>query len=119
MSYQSRDYNEVMTLVTIISDAAGFVRELKSADGKDIWLNSGAGLARDFFAEDLIDEIVLNVHPVLLGAGVPLFPEIKRQIDLELASCKTYEQGLVLLTYRVRAPVMNYDDERSRRSAAR
>lgn len=30
----------------------------------------------------LIDEVVLNIHPVLLGSGIPLFYEMKKQINL-------------------------------------
>lgn len=89
--------------VTIISEEAGeFVRKLKSEEGKDIWLNSGPGLARTLFEEDLIDQIVVNVHPLLLGSGVPLFPELSQQINLELLDHRVYPLGLVLLTYRVR-----------------
>lgn len=89
--------------VTIIAENAGeFVRNLKKEQGKDIWLNSGSGLARTFFAEDLIDEVILNIHPVLLGSGIPLFPELSRQVDLELTDSKVYNNGLVLLFYSVK-----------------
>lgn len=87
----------------IISENAGeFVRNLKSEAGKDIWLMGGGELARSLFAENLVDEISLNVHPVLLGKGIPLFPDIGKQIDLELLECKAHRNGCVQLTYRVR-----------------
>jgi dihydrofolate reductase len=89
--------------VEIISENAGeFVRNLKAEEGKDIWLMGGGELARSMFAENLVDEIGLNVHPVLLGAGIPLFPDIGKQIDLELLECKAYQNGCVQLTYRVK-----------------
>lgn len=89
--------------VKIIAENAGeFVRELKNVPGGDIYLNSGGDLARTFFEENLIDEIILNVHPVLLGAGIPLFPKLTRQIDLQLLDSKTYKNGLVLLFYQVK-----------------
>lgn len=87
----------------IIPENAGdFVRRLKQEAGKDIWLMGGGELAASLFAEDLVDEISLNIHPVLLGAGVPLLPAIGRQIDLELIECKPHQNGCVQLSYRVK-----------------
>ena len=86
----------------ISTDAAEFVRELKQQPGKDICLMGGGELARALFEADLIDEIGLNIHPVLLGAGIPLFHPMSRQIDLELAECKTFKNGCVVVTYRVK-----------------
>jgi dihydrofolate reductase len=89
--------------VTIVSrDAAAFVRELKQRDGKDICLMGGGELARPLFEAGLIDEIGLNIHPVLLGAGIPLFHSMSRQIDLELKECRAFKNGCVLVSYRVK-----------------
>lgn len=44
----------------------------------------------------------VNVHPVLLGDGLPVFHRMSRQIDLELTECRPFSTGCVLLTYRVR-----------------
>jgi dihydrofolate reductase len=83
-------------------DAADFVRALKGREGKGICVMGGGELARCLFEENLIDEIGLNVHPVLLGSGIPLFLEMKRQVNLELLSCKTLKGGCVLVMYRVK-----------------
>lgn len=89
--------------VSIISENAGeFVRNLKAEAGKDIWLMGGGELARSLFAENLVDEISLAIHPVLLGSGIPLFPDIGKQIDLELIDCKTHKNGVVQVAYRVK-----------------
>jgi len=89
--------------VTIVSsDAAAFVRDLKSQPGKDICLMSGGELAKAMFEADLVDEIGFNIHPVLLGAGIPLFHPMKRQIDLELLECSQFKNGCVLVKYRVK-----------------
>jgi dihydrofolate reductase len=89
--------------VQIISEnGAQFVRNLKSEAGKDIWLMGGGELARSLFAENLVDEISLNIHPVLLGSGIALFPEIGRQLDLELTDCKAHANGCVQVAYRVK-----------------
>ena len=89
--------------VTIVSrDAAEFVRELKQQDGKDICLMGGGELARSLFEAELIDELGFNIHPVLLGSGIPLFHPMSRQIDLELRECRAFKNGCVLVSYRVK-----------------
>lgn len=89
--------------VEIISDdAVEFVRNLKNQEGRDICLMGGGDLAKTFFKADLIDEIGFNVHPVLLGQGIPLFYEMNRQIDLELIECKAFKNGCVFVSYRVK-----------------
>jgi dihydrofolate reductase len=85
----------------IREDGAEFVRELKKKRGKDICLMGGGEFARSLFEANLIDEIGFNIHPVLLGQGVPLFHEMSHQIDLTLLDCKTFKNGCVLVSYRV------------------
>ena len=89
--------------VTFVSeDAASFVRRLKDEDGKDICVLGGGVLAKSLFEAGLIDEIGLNIHPVLLGSGIPLFYEMPRQIDLELVKCQQLSNGCVVVTYRTK-----------------
>ncbi len=89
--------------VEIISeDAAEFIRNLKNQDGKDICVMSGGLLAKSLFEANLIDEIGLNIHPVLLGSGIPLFHDMNQQIDLELLDCKPFKNGCVFVSYRVK-----------------
>jgi dihydrofolate reductase len=90
------------TVEIVSSDAAEFVRDLKEQNGRDICLLGGGDLARSLFEAGLIDEIGFNIHPVLLGSGVPLFHAMSRQIDLELKDSKVFKNGCVVLTYRVK-----------------
>jgi dihydrofolate reductase len=83
-------------------DVAEVVSRLKQQEGKDICIMGGGLLAKSLFDADLIDEIGFNIHPVLLGSGIPLFYEMSHQIDLELIDCKTLKNGCVLVTYRVK-----------------
>jgi dihydrofolate reductase len=89
--------------VEIISeDAAQFVRKLKNQEGKDICVMGGGLLAKSLFEANLIDEVGLNIHPVMLGSGIPLFHEMSHQIDLELLDCKRFKNGCVFVSYRVK-----------------
>jgi dihydrofolate reductase len=89
-------------LEIVAGDAVPFLKRLKKADGKDICVMGGGDLARSLFDAGLIDEIGFNIHPVLLGSGIPLFHEMKRQIDLELLDCKRFQNGCVYVSYRVK-----------------
>ena len=78
------------------------VKNLKNEVGKDIYLCGGGELATTLLDEGLIDEIVLKVNPVLFGGGVPMFSDTIGQADLELISSKVYNNGVLLLQYRVK-----------------
>ena len=88
---------------TVIADAVPFVRELKARPGKDICLMGGGELARPLLEAGLVDEIGFNLHPVLLGSGVPAFHPMSRQIDLQPTECRAFKNGCVLVTYRVKS----------------
>ena len=89
--------------VQIVSEDVGaFVRALKKQPGKDICVMGGGELAKSLFEADVIDEVGLNIHPVLLGSGIPLYHRMSRQTDLELTECRPFKNGCVLVMYRVK-----------------
>jgi dihydrofolate reductase len=79
---------------------AALVAKIRKHRGKDIWLMGGGELARDFLKADLVDELYLGIVPVLLGAGLPLFPSGFPQRDFALLENKTFSRGLIALKYR-------------------
>jgi dihydrofolate reductase len=88
--------------VEVVSeDAAIFVKRLKNEKGKGICVIGGGLLAKSLFDADLIDEIGLNIHPVLLSSGIPLFHDMHKQINLNLLECRQLQNGCVLLRYQV------------------
>lgn len=78
------------------------MRRLKRRKGRGICLLGGGELAASKCDANLVDEIGLNVQPVLLGSGVPLFHATKWQLNLELISCEPVQQGFVYMKYRVK-----------------
>ena len=84
-------------------NAGDFVRDLKGRPGKEICVFGGGELARSLFEAGVIDEVGLNVHPVLLGAGIPLFRDAGR-IKLKLSECRQITGGCVYMMYRVLRP---------------
>ena len=86
----------------VSSDAGAFVRELKSQPGRGICVMGGGELGTALLAAGVVDEVGLNIHPVLLGAGTPLFRDPGRRVALDLIENRTIDGGCVLATYRVR-----------------
>jgi dihydrofolate reductase len=73
------------------------VRHLKAKWGKDIWLCGGARLAASVFTE--IDELILKINPVVIGAGIPLFDGIAGTRATVLTEHTVYPNGFVLARY--------------------
>ena len=84
------------------SDAGAFVRGLKDGAGKGICLMGGGELAATLLDAGVVDEVGLNVHPVLLGGGVPMFAAMKTKTGLDLVEARPMDGGCVLLSYRVK-----------------
>jgi dihydrofolate reductase len=82
-------------------DAADFVRRLKQEPGGDIIVMGGGELGSTLIEGGVVDEIGINLHPLLLGQGVPLFRPLAGRVPLELAECRAIAEGCVLLRYRV------------------
>jgi dihydrofolate reductase len=86
----------------VAADAADFVRTLKQEPGGDICVMGGGVLGAALLEAGLVDELGVNIHPVLLGRGVPLFHALSRQMDLERVDFKALENGCVYVAYRVK-----------------
>lgn len=86
--------------VLVNGDLAREVNKIKNEPGKDIWLFGGASLTASLINLGLVDEMALAVHPLILGAGKPLFQQIPKRIPLQLISTKTYSSGLIMMSYK-------------------
>jgi dihydrofolate reductase len=88
----------------VSSDAAAFVRSLKNQPGKDICLMGGGELAQSLLSAGLVDKVGLNIHPVLLGAGIPVFRDPGHRVSLKLTECRPLAGGCILANYDVARP---------------
>ncbi|MDQ3124705.1 MAG: dihydrofolate reductase family protein [Pseudomonadota bacterium] len=59
----------------------------------------GGELAGSLIAGGVVDEIELNVNPILLGGGAPLFPAGGERLGLTLRGARPLAQGCVLMSY--------------------
>lgn len=77
------------------------ITRLRAEPGEGDIAIGGATLAAEAAALDLIDEYRLIVHPVLVGGGLPFFPQRERRVDLDLVETRTFSSRFVYLRYRV------------------
>ena len=87
--------------VDFVSNVVDFTKKLLKTKGKDIWLVGGGEIVSLLLNNNLIDEIILFVHPIILGKGIPLFKNINKEVKLKLLETFAYEDGLVKLYYKV------------------
>jgi dihydrofolate reductase len=77
------------------------IERLRAEPGEGDIAIGGATLAAEAAALGLIDEYQLMVYPVLVGGGIPYFPEQERRVDLELVETRPFSSGVVHLRHRV------------------
>ncbi len=96
----STTLNKVKKGATLIhGNIKAEVQKIKEGEGKDIWLFGGSELTTSLLNFGLIDLFWLSIHPIILGAGKPLFTNIQDRVYLKLIDSKTYSSGLISLTY--------------------
>ena len=92
------DWNNSKLIKTNVPEE---VRKLKQQPGKDILVYGSAKLVNTLLQHDLVDELRLMVHPVVLGSGRRLFDDHAEMLKLlKLAESKTFPSGIVLLSYQ-------------------
>ncbi|MEK4293074.1 dihydrofolate reductase family protein [Paenibacillus sp. FSL R5-0914] len=77
------------------------IMKLKQRPGKNIQIPGSPRLVRSLLQNGLLDELRLNICPVVIGSGMRLFDEITNQVPLHLVDSKAYSNGVVGLTYRI------------------
>ena len=85
----------------VTGDLKKFVHQLKESTEQDIWLVGGSQLIKAFLAENLVQDLIIFIVPVILGGGIPLFDRIGKQIKLKTFGIEKYENGIVRVNYEV------------------
>lgn len=76
------------------------VDKLKSAQGKNIFCDGGAEIVNELLKNNLIDEFIISIIPILVGSGTKLFMDGRPEQELQLVSVKSFEKGLTQLHYK-------------------
>jgi dihydrofolate reductase len=81
----------------------GTIRSLKDDVDGDLYVSGSGTLVRAMLADGLVDELHLFVYPLTRGAGPRLFPDGAAPAELALAASRSYDNGVVYLSYRPQA----------------
>ena len=86
---------------TVLSgDVAAAVGELKAEPGGELQVHGSGRLVRWLFENELVDEIILFIYPVVIGQGTRLFPDTGPDAALDLVDSRATANGLTINVYR-------------------
>ena len=81
-------------------DLKSFLNKLLNQSGGDIWLVGGTETIYYFMKHGFIHELILSIHPKILGDGIPLIVrDSSLETELGLKDVKTFESGLLQVSY--------------------
>ena len=81
-------------------DLTALVSRLKQKAGKNIFCDGGAEVVHALLKENLIDELIISIVPVLLGGGTRLFKDGRPKFEMELISTQSFDTGLTQIHYK-------------------
>jgi dihydrofolate reductase len=84
----------------LAGNAEDAVAKLRKQDGKDIVILGSGVLVQSLLRANLIDQLMLTIHPLVLGTGRRLFPDGGAPATLRLIDSKATSKGVVMATYQ-------------------
>ncbi len=81
------------------------LEELEKRGLNSVLLIGGGIINASFLKAGVIDEVILSVHPLILGRGINLFKPVDADLALELISIDKYDEDLIHLKYKVKKNV--------------
>ncbi len=98
---ESASYPNQHEKVKIVPRDISIVEDLKSGSGSDIYLCGGGIFAGWLFENNLIDLLKFKLSPAIFGAGVRLFENCQRKVNMELIEEEKHDFGMLILTYKI------------------
>jgi dihydrofolate reductase len=96
----SNSINKSDKFDVINNEDVASIKKIINQSGKDIWLFGGAKLTCWLINQNLVDEMILSIHPIILGKGKPLFNEVEKRIHWEVTGTNVFPSGLVQIFYK-------------------
>lgn len=82
-------------------NAINEIKKLKEIDGKNIWLMGGGVLTASLLEKKLVDKMIINYLPYMLGDGIPLFPKYKGESKWELINSQSIKNSILKVEYQL------------------
>ena len=80
-------------------DLKELITTLKGKTGKNIFVDGGAEIVNELMKNNLIDEYIISIIPIMLGNGIRLFNNTRPENNLQLIDCKKFDSSLVQIHY--------------------
>jgi dihydrofolate reductase len=97
---RTRDRLDWQNSVLIKGDVAPEIAKLKQQDGKDLLVFGSGTLVQTLLRNELVDELLLVIHPLIIGSGKRLFREEYRRRPFTLVDSKPTTKGVLVARYR-------------------
>lgn len=97
----SKNFNSTDKDIIILSSPEEAISYAKKSGAKEIIVSGGASVNSAFMEKGLIDKIIINIEPALLGKGIPLFSESNFKRKLKLIKTQKISSNMIQLHYKV------------------
>lgn len=101
----SRSAVELMEGFTLANSPEDALRRLEADGFKQALITGGSKLNSEFAKRGLIDEVIFDINPYILGEGIPIFAPDNFEMKLELLGVEKVGQELVELRYKVKKSI--------------
>ncbi len=98
LSNEAKQYSEV----PFVSSPQEAVKLLKSKNFKEVLVGGGSKLNASFMKAGLIDEIILDIEPLILGKGIKLFADEDFEVKLKLIKTNKLSDNIIQLHYKIK-----------------
>lgn len=96
-----KNYNPQTSKTFLLNDISKkSVDQIKWESEKDIWIVGGGKLISQLLNLEVIDEMYICIIPIILGSGIPLFPNKPKETKFRLVKTEDYNTGAVMLSYQ-------------------
>lgn len=85
----------------IKENAINEIKKLKELDGKNIWVLGGGILTASLLRYKLIDKLIINYLPYMLGNGIPLFPKYEGESNWKLVNNQSFKNFILQAEYQL------------------
>ena len=99
---KSVEWGNFKNISLIKSNLAGAIDKLKRQPGKNIGVMGSPTLLRTMLQSGLLDELILMIHPVIVGKGKRLFTDGSTLQRLKLVTSEVSPTGVIIATYQPR-----------------
>lgn len=76
------------------------IKSLKAEPGKNIMIFGSPRVTHSMLQQSLIDELIININPIILGQGIPLFKNSQEKVSLKTLSSKVFQNGVLGVHYK-------------------